>query len=78
MLPLDPDVENQDTNVFIPLSSALLLNGVTRTSGLSRESLRAASAFDEVYFEPLANLFHLESSQHWFEQEVNALFDAPW
>lgn len=78
MLPLDPDVENQDTNVFIPLSSALLLSGVSRTSGLSRESLRAASAFDEVYFEPLANLLHLESSQHWFEQEVDALFDATW
>lgn len=74
---LDPDIASKTTNVFIPFASALMLDGIGPADLVSADTVRAASAFDEVYFETEENLPHLLSSSNWFEQEVLTLFDRP-
>ena len=74
---LSPAVQNRDTNAFIPVTSALMLTGVSPTDSLTVEILEAASPFDKIYIEPAANLDHGKTTTDWYSLEVTALFDAP-
>lgn len=72
----DPAVLGKDTNMFVPVASALLLAGVNPTDNLPIETLEAASPFDKIYVEASTNLGHLATTSNWFGMEVSALFDA--
>jgi hypothetical protein len=74
---LDPDIAAKPTNTFIPFASALMLDGIGPADLVSADTVRAASAFDEMYFETEENLPHLHTSTNWFGKEVLALLDAP-
>ena len=74
---LDPGIQNKDTNVFIPVTNALMLGDIGQICGYTAEQLEAASPFDKIYVESGANRVHIESSHDWFTLEVMALFDAP-
>jgi hypothetical protein len=74
---LDPDIAAKSTEVFIPFASALMLDGIGPADLVTADTVRAGSAFDEVYFETEENLPHLHTSTNWFGKEVLALLDAP-
>lgn len=72
-----PAISLADNHSFIPLGSALGIEGLDPTAAkyLQHSDLEIMSPFDQIYFEADENLAHLQTSSSWFSKEVNSLFN---